>query len=87
PPIAAAGLVLATSFGSLMIYDDHATKQMGFGMALGILFASFVVSTLLVPAITALVGKRAWWPSHLAHEPTRRSREPRSTLTPLVDSE
>jgi RND superfamily putative drug exporter len=86
PPIAAAGLVLATSFGTLMIYDDPATKQMGFGMALGIMFASFVVSTLLVPALTALVGERAWWPSHLAQEPTRRSREPRPTLTPVADS-
>lgn len=86
PPIAAAGLVLATSFGSLMIYDDHATKQMGFGMALGILFASFVVSTLLVPAVTALVGKRAWWPSEIAREPTRRHREPQPTLTPVAES-
>ena len=86
PPIAAAGLVLATSFGSLMIYDDHATKQMGFGMALGILFASFVVSTLLVPAVTALVGNRAWWPSEIAREPTRRHREPQPTLTPVAES-
>jgi putative drug exporter of the RND superfamily len=39
PPIVAAGIVLATSFGSLMISDDHATQQTGFGMAIGILFA------------------------------------------------
>ena len=83
PPIAAAGLVLATSFGSLMIYDDHATKQMGFGMALGILFA-FVVSTLLVPAVTALIGNRAWWPSETAREPSRTHREPQPTLTPVA---
>jgi RND superfamily putative drug exporter len=87
PPIAAAGLVLATSFGTLMIYDDQATRQMGFGMALGILFASFVVSTLLVPAVTALIGKRAWWPSHLADEGMRRPREPRPTLKPVADTE
>jgi putative drug exporter of the RND superfamily len=86
PPITAAGLVLATSFGSLMIYDDHATKQMGFGMALGILFASFVVSTLLVPALTALVGKHAWWPSDIAREPGNKPREPRPTLTPIPHS-
>ena len=86
PPITAAGLVLATSFGTLMIYDDPATKQMGFGMAIGILLASFVVSTMLVPALTALVGTRAWWPSKLVREPTRRSRKPRSTLRPVADS-
>ena len=61
--------MLATSFGSLMIYDDHATKQMGFGMALGILFASFVVSTLLVPAITALMSRRAKARSRVEAEP------------------
>jgi RND superfamily putative drug exporter len=87
PPIMAAGLVLATSFGSLMIYDDHATQQTGFGMAIGIMFASFVVSTLLVPALTALIGPRAWWPSDIAHEPGNKLREPRPTLTPIPHSE
>jgi putative drug exporter of the RND superfamily len=62
PAIAAAGLVLASSFGTLMLYHDEATKQMGFAMAVGILLASLVVSTLLVPALTAIAGRRAWWP-------------------------
>jgi putative drug exporter of the RND superfamily len=62
PAIAAAGLVLASSFATLMLYHDEATKQMGFAMAVGILLASLVVSTLLVPALTALAGRRAWWP-------------------------
>ena len=38
------------------------SKQMGFAMAAGILIASLVVSGLLVPAIAALVGRKAWWP-------------------------
>jgi putative drug exporter of the RND superfamily len=62
PAIAAAGLILASSFGTLAIYHDQGTKQMGFAMATGILIASFVVSSLLVPATAALVGRRAWWP-------------------------
>ena len=52
-----------------MIYDDHATQQIGFGMAIGILFASFVVSTLLVPALTTLAGDTAWWPSRAGGAP------------------
>jgi RND superfamily putative drug exporter len=60
PAIAAAGLVLASSFGTLMLEADSASKQLGFTMAFGILLASMVVSTLLVPALTALVGRRAW---------------------------
>jgi putative drug exporter of the RND superfamily len=62
PAIAAAGLILASSFGTLAIYHDQGTKQMGFAMAAGILIASFVVSSLLVPSIAALVGRKAWWP-------------------------
>lgn len=62
PAITAAGLVLAASFSSLMLNKDGNTKQIGFAMAVGILIASFVVSTLLVPAITTMLGEKAWWP-------------------------
>jgi putative drug exporter of the RND superfamily len=60
PAVAAAGLVLATSFGTLMLEADEATQQQGFAMAFGILVASLLVATVLVPALTALVGRRAW---------------------------
>jgi putative drug exporter of the RND superfamily len=79
PAITAAGLVLASSFATLMLNDDANTKQIGFGMAVGILIASFIVSTLLVPAITTLIGRRAWWP---------RSRRPGSPVElPSTDAE
>jgi RND superfamily putative drug exporter len=69
PAVAAAGLVLASSFGTLMFESSEAAKQQGFAMAFGILLASLVVSSILVPALTALAGQRAWWP----HGSTRRS--------------
>ena len=62
PAIAAAGLVLASAFGTLMLQADEGARQMGFAMALGILIASLVVSSVLVPAITMLLGRSAWWP-------------------------
>jgi RND superfamily putative drug exporter len=62
PAVAAAGLVLASSFGTLMLESDAASRQQGFAMAFGILLASLVVSSVLVPALTALAGQRAWWP-------------------------
>jgi putative drug exporter of the RND superfamily len=62
PAIAAAASVLAASFATLLVEHDRATKETGFAMALGVLLAGFVVSTLLVPSITVLVGRRAWWP-------------------------
>jgi RND superfamily putative drug exporter len=60
PAIGAAGLVLSIAFGSLSLYPDMATREMGFAAGLGILLAALVVSTLLVPALTALVGRRAF---------------------------
>jgi RND superfamily putative drug exporter len=43
-------------------------------MAFGILLASLVVSSILVPALTALVGKRAWWPRRAARRRGRKAR-------------
>jgi putative drug exporter of the RND superfamily len=69
PAVAAAGVVLASSFGTLMLESSEVAKQQGFAMAFGILLASLVVSSILVPALTAVAGQRAWWP----HGSTRRS--------------
>jgi RND superfamily putative drug exporter len=68
PAIGAAGLVLASSFGTLMLEADTPSHEQGFAITLGILLASLVVSTILVPAITALAGRRAWWPGWAAGE-------------------
>jgi RND superfamily putative drug exporter len=68
PAVGAAGLVLASSFGTLMLESGESSREMGFAMAFGILLASLVVSSLLVPAITALAGRRAWWPAESANE-------------------
>jgi RND superfamily putative drug exporter len=74
PAVAAAGLVLASSFGTLMLEASDVTKQQGFAMAFGILLASLVVSSILVPALTALAGRRAWWPHGSARRPVPKTR-------------
>jgi RND superfamily putative drug exporter len=37
---------------------------MGFAVSLGIMIAAFVMSMFLVPSVTALLGRAAWWPGH-----------------------
>ncbi len=37
-------------------------------MAFGIIPASLVVSSILVPALIALAGRRAWWPGRATGE-------------------
>nr|MCU0280367.1 MMPL family transporter [Acidimicrobiia bacterium] len=38
--------------------------QIGVTVALGVLIDTFIVRSMLVPAITAMFGKWAWWPFH-----------------------
>ena len=50
-----------------MLNKDLNTREIGFAMAIGILVASLLVSTLLVPAVTTVIGERAWWPRNRRH--------------------
>ncbi|HEX6499164.1 MAG TPA: MMPL family transporter [Micromonosporaceae bacterium] len=64
PSIGAAALILAGTFASLLVSGVPLFLEIGFGVTLGILLVAFVVSILLVPATTALLGHAAWWPGH-----------------------
>ncbi|MGA3057485.1 MAG: MMPL family transporter [Candidatus Limnocylindrales bacterium] len=68
--ITSAGLILAGTFGALVTSPLQLLFQVGLTVALGVLIDTFVVRSLLVPAITAFLGEWAWWPWH------RRSSEP-----------
>jgi putative drug exporter of the RND superfamily len=64
PTVAAAGLILAGTFASLMLAEGTFFKSMGFSFAVGISLAAFVMALFLTPALTALLGHTAWWPGH-----------------------
>lgn len=64
PTVAAAGLILAGTFSVMMLAPVSMLKQMGFSVAIGIALSAFVMSTFLVPGLTALLGHKAWWPGH-----------------------
>jgi putative drug exporter of the RND superfamily len=68
--ITSAGLVLAGSFIVLTVAAGSGSgasqvRDIGFGLAFGILMDTFGVRTLLVPATVVLLGKWNWWPSKL----------------------
>ncbi len=71
PTVAAAGLILAGTFAVLMLAPVLFLKELGFGVAIGIMLSAFVMSAFLVPALTALIGHKAWWPGH-GDRPTAR---------------
>lgn len=41
-------------------------KELGTAIALGVLIDTFLVRTLMVPAIVVLCGRWNWWPSRLS---------------------
>ncbi|WP_367140230.1 MULTISPECIES: MMPL family transporter [Streptomyces] len=64
PTIASAAVILAGTFGVLLLADNSMLQQMGFAVAFGILLTAFVMAMLLVPTVTSLLGHKAWWPGH-----------------------
>ena len=64
PTVAAAGLILAGTFATLILGPGLFFKSMGFSFAVGIAMAAFVMALLLTPALTAMIGHAAWWPGH-----------------------
>jgi len=71
--ITAAGLIFAASMGGLMFSSISTVVQGGFVIGVGILLDTFVVRTITVPAIAALVGRANWWPSRAGARPNRVS--------------
>jgi RND superfamily putative drug exporter len=61
--ITAAGLIFAASMCGLLFSSIGTVVQGGFVIGVGILLDTFVVRTITVPAIAALVGRANWWPS------------------------
>ncbi|GAA4736633.1 MMPL family transporter [Nocardioides endophyticus] len=64
PTIAAAGVILAGTFASLMLSGNSLMMSMGFALSFGIFIAAFVMAMFFTPALTALIGHAAWWPGH-----------------------
>ncbi|GAA4514232.1 MMPL family transporter [Brevibacterium yomogidense] len=60
--ITSAGVVLAATFAALSVIPILFLAQLAFIVAFGVLLDTFVVRTLLVPALVYDVGPRVWWP-------------------------
>ncbi|BBY38209.1 putative membrane protein, MmpL family [Mycobacterium mantenii] len=61
--ITAAGLIFAASMCGLLFSGISTVVQGGFVIGVGILLDTFLVRTITVPAMAALVGRANWWPS------------------------
>jgi putative drug exporter of the RND superfamily len=61
--ITSAGIVLAAVFCVLGVLPLIVLTQVGIIVGLGILLDTFVVRTVVIPALFTLIGPRVWWPA------------------------
>ncbi|MFD5515736.1 MMPL family transporter [Streptomyces sp. NPDC127066] len=59
--VTAAAVIMIAVFSGFIGSSESMIKMIGFGLAVAVFFDAFVVRMALVPAVLALLGKRAWW--------------------------
>ncbi len=60
--------MLAGTFSALAVLPLVFLTEIGFIIAFGVLLDTFLVRSVLVPALAFDLGSRIWWPSRLQHE-------------------
>jgi RND superfamily putative drug exporter len=59
--VTAAAIIMTAVFAAFILAPDPITKSIGLSLAFGVLADAFIIRMTLVPAVMALLGKRAWW--------------------------
>jgi RND superfamily putative drug exporter len=67
PVITSAGIVMAAVFCVLAVLPLMVLTQLGVIVGVGILLDTFVVRTVLIPALFTVVGPRIWWPANISN--------------------
>ncbi|AUH39562.1 MMPL family transporter [Streptomyces sp. CMB-StM0423] len=74
--ITSAGVVLAATFCVLALVPTVTSLQQGLLVAVGVLLDTFLVRSLLVPALALHLGPRVWWPGRLEAAAERPAGDP-----------
>jgi RND superfamily putative drug exporter len=67
--ISIAGIALALSFAALAIIPLDGFREFAFMMAVGVLLETFLVRTLLIPALISVFGRTSTWPGRIRRPP------------------
>ena len=73
--ITSAGLVLAATFAALTTIPLVENVEIGFAVAFGVLLDTFIVRSVLVPALALSAGRAFWWPGALSRPPSPPTRQ------------
>lgn len=60
--ITAAGIIMSISFSGLLFSNMPVLNQLSFFLMVAVLFDTFVVRTMVVPAVAGLLRDLNWWP-------------------------
>jgi RND superfamily putative drug exporter len=69
PVITSAGIILAATFAVLAMLPITVLVELGTVVAFGVIVDTFVVRSMLVPAIITVVGDHSWWPAAVGRTP------------------
>ncbi len=88
--ITSAGIVLAGTFAALGVLPLVFLTELGFVIAFGVLLDTFLVRSVIVPALGLDIGRHIWWPSPLGRTDagSREHEDQRigSRVAPRVDT-
>jgi RND superfamily putative drug exporter len=59
--VTAAAVIMIAVFSGFIGSSESMIKMIGFGLAIAVFFDAFIVRMAIVPAVLALLGRRAWW--------------------------
>lgn len=59
--VVAAAVIMVAVFAGFVTNHDTTIQAIGFGLAVGIFVDAFIVRLIIVPAVMALLGGKAWW--------------------------
>ncbi|SCF34798.1 putative drug exporter of the RND superfamily [Micromonospora viridifaciens] len=82
--ITSAGVVLAATFGALSVLPLVPSVQTAVIISVGVLLDTFLVRSLLVPALALHLGRRTWWPGALARPAHRPVAAPPPERVPAT---
>ncbi len=63
--ITGAGCIMAVAFGGMMFSQELVLNEFGFFLCFTVLIDTFIVRTMVVPALINLIGTWNWWPTKM----------------------
>jgi hypothetical protein len=74
--ITAAGVIMAIAFSGLLLSTEPVLNELAFLLVLAVLVDTFIVRSMLVPAIMSAFGRLNWWPQKFKNNHNGATKTP-----------